>query len=192
LRLGTNSTQLGTSVNTPQRLVVETKLPTHYILAKNIVDLSVWKYNKTRRGITFEDLLTKGLAKHKRQAQDCLKYHLRKGNIFTPSKRRPQEYFATCIRSKIMEKTATSTPMDPTGIASSKSVHPLSNCIEPLVIQTLEGYVLPLLPRAPLYLHNLHFKLTITPQCYRELDLPGRGGNKYGKYLGEIIGTTGG
>jgi len=39
-------------------------------------------------------------------------------------------------------------------------------------IQTLEGYILPLLPQAPIFLNNLHFKIDINPNCYHELDLP--------------------
>jgi len=57
-----------------------------------------------------------------------------------------------------------------------------------VILQTLEGYVLPLLPKAPLFIHNIHFKIKITPECYAELDL-----SKYrrnaGKFTSSIIGN---
>jgi len=36
-------------------------------------------------------LIEKGLVKHKKQAQDALKYHLRKGTLFTLGDKRPQQ-----------------------------------------------------------------------------------------------------
>jgi hypothetical protein len=49
--------------------------------------------------------------------------------------------------------------------------------------------VLPLLPTAPLFIHNMHFKTKVSPECYAELDLPHFKRN-YGKYHTEIIGNT--
>jgi hypothetical protein len=57
------------------------------------------------------------------------------------------------------------------------------------VLQTLEGYLLPLLPTAPSYIHNIHLKLNIISQCYLELDLPITPGNK-GKKSTTILGTS--
>jgi len=61
------------------------------------------------------------------------------------------------------------------------------------VIESLEGYVLPLLKAAPSYIHNLHFKTKIAPECYAEHDiqkLTDLSWNK-GKQLLEIIGDAG-
>ena len=58
-----------------------------------------------------------------------------------------------------------------------------------MAYHTLEGYVLPLLPEAPLLVHNLHFKTKITPECYSELNLPSYKKNE-GKNHEEIIGNT--
>jgi hypothetical protein len=61
-----------------------------------------------------------------------------------------------------------------------------------VIIQTLEGYVLPLLPAAPLYIHNLHFKLKITPECYVGLDLqkiPRNNGKQHSEVLGSNLVT---
>jgi hypothetical protein len=59
-----------------------------------------------------------------------------------------------------------------------------------IVSQTLEGYVLPLLPQAPIFLHNLHFKIGINPECYLGLaDLLYYDKNN-GKRHSENIGTS--
>jgi len=58
-----------------------------------------------------------------------------------------------------------------------------------LVTQTLEGYVLPLLPQVPIFLHNLHFNIGIDPKCYLELNLPYCDKNN-GKRHSENIGTS--
>jgi hypothetical protein len=86
---------------------------------------------------------------------------------------------------RIMSKNI---PIHPTGVTHSNAS--LSNHPESTIIQTLEGYILPLLPTAPLYIHNMHFKLTIRSECYTELKLKQWEKNN-GKYLSEIIGTTG-
>jgi hypothetical protein len=54
---------------------------------------------------------------------------------------------------------------------------------------TLEGYILPLLPKAPLLVHNLHLKTKIIPECYSELNLPYYKKN-HGKFHEEIFGKT--
>ena len=72
----------------------------------------------------------------------------------------------------------------PTGVNHSST--PLSSLIsdtsDQIVLQTLEGHILPLLPTAPSYIHNIHLKLSIIPECYMELSLPTIQGNK-GKRL---------
>jgi hypothetical protein len=60
-------------------------------------------------------------------------------------------------------------------------VHLLSNnansknnnfCNDSIAMQSLEGYVLPLLPSTPLHIHKMQFKLKIRPESYNELALP--------------------
>ena len=58
-----------------------------------------------------------------------------------------------------------------------------------MAVHTFEGYVLPLLPEAPLFIHNMHFKTKVLPECYSELDLPYYRGNN-GKHHTEIICKT--
>ena len=61
--------------------------------------------------------------------------------------------------------------------------------MEPVILQTLEGYILPLLPKSPLFIHNMHFKTKVSPECYSELKLPHYTRNR-GKHHAEIIGNT--
>ena len=93
-----------------------------------------------------------------------------------------------------MESLQKNTPLDPIGVAFpnrsplSISNGPLANCLEPVILQTLEGYILPLLPKSPLFIHNMHFKTKVSPECYSELKLPHYTRNR-GKYHTEIIGS---
>jgi len=169
-----------------------------YTRSDEISVLAINHYRKTGKGIIFEDLLSSGLAPHKDQAQTTLKYCLERKVLFTPENTRPQQYYPTCLKSEVMKRImAKNTPIDPTGVgilpmthsylSSSKS--PLSQCLQHMVVHTLEGYVLPLLPQAPLFIHNMHLKTKVLPECYLQLDLPYYKGNK-GKHYTEIIGRT--
>ena len=164
-----------------------------YIHSSTIIELATDKFEKTGKGITYKDLTDAGISIHKNHAQDILKYHLRKGDIFKLKDKRPQQYYPTNIKSKVIEKIAKNTPIDLTGVdllsTPSSSKSPLSQCLQYTVIPTLEGYVLPLLLQAPLFIHNMHFKTKVLPECYTELDLPCYKRNN-GKYHPEIIGKT--
>ncbi len=159
-----------------------------YTAAQEINDLAIRKFRKIGRGITYTDLIG-GLAKHKRQSQNTLKYYLQNATLFTLRKCRPQEYFATAIKSEVMEKELSKNlPIEPTGV-NHFSTSPNSNGTQSMHIQTLEGYVLPLLPSAPVFIHNMHFKLKISTEHYTELSLKPLQGNN-GKRHSEIIGKA--
>jgi hypothetical protein len=179
----TNSknTQLAVRIQSTTR---HSRIYTH---SSEIVDLCMDKFKKTAKGITYKDLITSGIVYHKKQAQDTLKYHRIKGVLFTVTDSRPQHYYPVCKKSEVIETLSKNTQIDHTGVTISK--HPLSNSLEKVIIQTLEGYVLPLLPAAPLYIHNLHFKLKITPECYVELDLQKIPRNNR-KQHSEILGSN--
>jgi hypothetical protein len=70
---------------------------------------------------------------------------------------------------------------DPCGVINSSSCA----TIDKIFTQTLEGYVLPLLPSAPLHIHNIHLKCTTinnsSKYYYDELKLPSYKQNT-GKY----------
>jgi hypothetical protein len=59
--------------------------------------------------------------------------------------------------------------MDPTGVIHNSSEEINANRI---ITQTLEGYVLPLLPTVPLDIHNIHLKCEDSTSNYRLLQLP--------------------
>jgi hypothetical protein len=148
---------------------------------------------KRGRGITYTDLLDRGFSLHKGQAQDILQYHLRKGALFTLEDRRPQQYYSTEIRSEINKnRLQKNTPIHPSGVTFLNmplSKGPLANCLQPLIVETLEGYLLPLLPEAPLFIHNMHFKISVNSECYTELNLPDYKQNN-GKHHEEVIGNS--
>jgi hypothetical protein len=199
VRINERNTPLGNNKNTLLALSAQTyhSLPRRYTNADNIIDLAIEKFKKNQHGITFEDLRKGGLALHKRQAQETLKYYRRKGILFTLKLRRPQEYFASTIRSEVIKiKSSKITPINPTGVTNYfphlSSRPPLSNCLDDVIIESLEGYVLPLLKAAPSYIHNMHFKTKIAPECYTEHDiqeLPDVPRNK-GRKLFEIVGKA--
>jgi hypothetical protein len=80
-------------------------------------------------------------------------------------------------------------PIDPTGVIHHNSsdntslFHEEVNA-DKIITQTLEGYVLPLLPTVPLHIHNIHLKCEIigdSTSCYQQLQLPSYKQN-VGKY----------
>lgn len=165
-----------------------------YVSSSKITELAIYKFRKTGEGLTYKDLMDAGVIIHKKQAQETLKYHLREQNIFALKDRRPQQYYPTKFKSEILERKARNTPIQPSGVDSTilpvySSVTPLSQCLQYIAIQTLEGYVLPLLSEAPLFIHNMHFKTKVPPECYEVLKLPYHTRNN-GKYSHEIIGKT--
>src|SRR5919112_3969310 len=89
-----------------------------YIHSSTIIELATDKFKRTGKGITYKDLMDAGISLHKKHAQDILKYHLRKGDIFTLKDIRPQQYYPTQIKAEVIEKTAKNTPIDPTGVGT--------------------------------------------------------------------------
>src|ERR671918_1264294 len=197
-----NSPPLTNGENTPLVLAAQVFVPRSYTNSNQIIAIAIHEYKKYGKGLTYVDLQEAGLAESKKQAQNILKHHLRKGALFTISDKRPQVYHPSCLRSEILkDQLQKNTPVDPIGVSlptipslssplgSIKSKHPLSQCIEYMSYYTLEGYVLPLLSDAPLLVHNLTFKIEIIPECYPELNLPSYRRNA-GKQHEEIIGNT--
>jgi hypothetical protein len=165
-----------------------------YNFSQSIIDLAVVRFRKTGKGLTYKDLMDAGVVIHKHQAQEVLKYQLRKGNLITLKDRRPQEYYPTKIKSEVLKNAKRISPIQPSGVNSiilpvNSSISPLSQCLQYVAVQTLEGYVLPLLSEAPLFIHNMHFKTIVLPECYNEIKLPCYRRNN-GKHFQEIIGNT--
>jgi hypothetical protein len=198
------NTPLTNDKNTPLVLKGQDFVPRSYTNSDQIVSIAIDEYKTHgRKGLMYESLLQRGLAKSKKQAQSILKHHLRKGALFTLSDKRPQVYYPSCLKSEIRKRELQkNTLIDPIGVSlltttssssmsigGSKSKHPLFLCIEYMANYTLEGFILPLLIDAPLEVHNLHFKTRIIPECYADLKLPFYRKN-YGKNYEEIIGKT--
>jgi hypothetical protein len=167
-----------------------------YISKEKIEEVAKQNYRKNGRGITFEDL-KKEFSVNKGKAQRRLKYFHDRDILFTANdliseeinilqNKSPQEYFPTCIKAEIIKdlNKRKNIQVKPTGVTHS-SVLTSSDSID----QTLEGHVLPLLPEAPLLVHNIHLKTKISTECYLELSLLPIPGNK-GKRYSEIVGTS--
>lgn len=157
------NTPLSNTKSTPLALSAQLCCRNRYLSSDQITKISIEIFKSKGRGIVYADLLEKGLANHAQQSQSTLKYHLKKGTLFTLGDKRPQQYYPSVIRSDIMENLQKNTLLDPIGVPSHnkplfKGSSPLDNCLETIIIQSLEGYVLPLLPEAPLFIHNMHFK----------------------------------
>jgi len=181
----------------------------HYTRAIEIEKLAVDKYKKNGMGITFNDLLSSELASHKSQSQITLKHYYKSGILFTIAAHKPQQYYPTCIKSQVLKaKMLKNIPVGVTEVgysykspnanlgqtnnsnsSSNDSNNSIFSSLEPAIIQSLEGYVLPLLPSSPLYIHKIQFRLKISPECYKELSLPICKGNN-GKQHEEIIGKV--
>jgi hypothetical protein len=179
----------------------EWKKPRRYTKADRIQTLADNKYRANGEGITFEDPMSAGLALHKEQAQTTLKHCLQRGILFTLRRRNPQIYYPVCQKSEIIKKNIRK---EVTGVIYSKPTHFPNNqsyknadiilqgkTQDSLAIQTLEGYILPLLPKAPSHIHKIQLKLKIDPQYYDGIVLPAANQQNKGRKHEEIIGNTG-
>jgi hypothetical protein len=199
-----NSTPLTNEEIKPLAFVVQRfENPRSYRSSKEIESIAIESYRSNGKGIAFATLLEKGIAHSKKQAQNTLKYHVRTGVLFALTNTRPQQYYPTCLKSEIMKAKLQNYTNERIGVPFSVISHysllakgsaavaaaPLSQCCKYIRIHTLEDYVLPLLPEAPLFLHNLRFKTKIVKECYSELNLRYHKKNN-GKYHQGIIGKT--
>jgi hypothetical protein len=174
-----------------------------YVPKDNVEKIAIDKYRENGLGITIGDV-EREFSVNKAKAQGRLKYFHNRKLLFTANNlksegitvlqnKSPQQYFPTCIKAEIIEDLIqrNNVLVNPTGANHSSS--PLSsltlNTSDQIVLQTLEGHILPLLPTEPSYIHNIHLKLSIIPECYAELDLTTISGNK-GKKTTEIIGKS--
>jgi len=176
-----------------------------YIFKDIVEKIATEKYRKNGLGITFEDI-GREFSVSKTKAQRKLKYFHERDILFTAKdlilegitvlkNTSPQQYFLTCVKAEIIEDLVkrNNVLVNPTGVdllappSSTKSASTTNDF--DIGIQTLEGYVLPLLPQAPIFLHNFHFKIGIDPECYLDLNLPYYDKNN-GKHHSENIGTS--
>jgi len=174
-----------------------------YVPKHNVEKIAIDKYRENGLGITIGDI-EREFSVNKTKAQRKLKYFHERKVLLTANdfileginvleNKNPQQYFPTCIKAEIIEDLSKrkNVLVKPTGVNQSST--PLSSLIsdtsDQIVLQTLEGHILHLLPTSPSYIHNIHLKLSIIPECYAELELTTISGNK-GKKTTEIIGKS--
>ena len=173
------------SANLPLGEVAHIMSIRNYISKDKIEKIAIDKYRENGLGITIGDI-GREYSVNKAKAQRTLKYFHEGKVLFTANdlfaegisilqNKSPQQYFPTCIKAEIIKDlhNRKSVLVSPTGVNQSST--PLSSLIsdtsDQIVIQTLEGHILPLLPTSPSYIHNIHLKLSIIPECYAELEL---------------------
>jgi hypothetical protein len=176
----------------------DNRVKRRYIRAQQIQNLAVDKYHRNGYGITYHDLISNGIASNKKQAQNTLKRCLQNNTIFTIEQHKPQHYYPACLRSEVIShKLSKNAQVEVTGLGYSESNHLEkgnadsynNSYLESIsVIQSLEGYVLPLLSSTPLNIHKIQLKLRIAPKYYHEIALPVNAWNR-GKVHEEIIGS---
>jgi hypothetical protein len=181
-----------------------------YTKPETIQDLAEIKYKTCGVGITFKDLLAKKLAKRKSHAQNTLKHFKREKIIFTMEDRKPQQYYPVSMKSEIVAKgLSRNTPVEVTEAnLNSRSTGVLFACsgqqpiqkmgsasaykagLDQVINQSLEGYVLPLLPNVPSYIHKLQFKVRVSPGLYAEITSDAEtGGKTHQERIGKCLVT---
>jgi hypothetical protein len=135
----------------------------NYKIKDRVERIAIEKYRKSGYGITFEDI-EREFAVNKAKAQRKLKHSYERGTLFTANNLRsegipilqntsPQHYYPTCIKSEIVENLSKrkNVLVSPTGV--NHSTTPLTsgalNTTDRIILETLEGHILPLLPSKP-------------------------------------------
>ena len=171
-----NNNSLDRTQNSPLELLVQYDnghlYPKRRYTKYQAIDrLAIEKFKRTGKGICFNDLIQSGLAQHKRQAQDTVKRFRQKKILFTLENHKPQQYYPFCLKSEIIKaKLSKNAPLEVTGVPSFNTAH--FGKKDDVVLQTLKGYVLPLLQDVPLNVHKMHLMTRIPPEYYHEITLP--------------------
>jgi hypothetical protein len=191
---GINSNPLTRLQNSPLELSVQSdnnhlNSKRRYTSYRAIDTLAIEKYKKTGKGISFNDLIHSGIARHKRQARDALKRFRRRKILFTLENRKPQQYYPFSLKSEIIKaKLSKDAQVRVTEVSYSHNNYFPS--IDNITTQSLVGYVLPLLHNIPAAIHKIQLKLLLnSDSCYEEIPLVSHQGNK-GKEHQEIVGAA--
>jgi hypothetical protein len=164
--------------------------------------ISLLAIERGKMGITYNNLMT-NFGCTKNQAQRKLKYMHSGGVIFTAGEiiskgleptagfknSRPQRYYATAIKSDIIEKLKEDTKnVLLRTTVPSHSRHPLSNCLDyEKATNFLEAMLR--LPWRPLHIHKIQIELPIDKECYNVITGIQWKGNA-GRCVKEIIDHT--
>jgi hypothetical protein len=159
-----------------------------YTKVQEVDTLAIEKYKKNGKGITSQDLMPLGLAKHKSQAQNTIKRCLARKILFTIEKHKPQEYFPSSLKAEIFKaRLSKNARIGVTDIPHIQGTSTSSS--DAIITQTLEGYILPILRDIPLEIHKIQLKLKLNPEYYNEISHLAHSVNK-GKELQEIIASV--
>lgn len=156
------------------------------ITSKDVKALAFKEFKGSKKGITFNDLITK-FEISKKRAQRKLKDCHKGGILFTPEKRKPQKFYPTCLRAEVIEYLykKKAVPVDPTGVTSHH------NPLEQQRAQNLLDILL-MLPFAPPHIHKILLMLHIDREYYTTLDKKPRDGNLanvYEEWIGKAFVT---
>jgi len=112
------------------------------------------------RGITITDLTILNITK--KHAQNALRKAKHSGFLYTRRERtKPQTYYLSEIQADIEQELAKREYNRVSGVASN--LYPL----DALIDQSLQSYVLPLLPSAPIHIHRLELAFDVNdPSLY--------------------------
>ena len=177
--------------NSPLELLVQSNnnhldSKRRYTTHQMIDGLAIEKYKRTGKGISFNDLIRLGLARHKRQAQDTLKRFRERKILFTIENHKPQHYYPISLKAEIFKaRLSKNTPIRVTELPLSQSTHLSTK--DATVLQTLEGYILPILHNIPVHILKIQLRLEIRSEYYSEIPLHVNLGNKSKEYQ-EIVG----
>jgi hypothetical protein len=106
------------------------------------------------------------------------RYYIVKGVGFRKSKR---FHHPSGVPSKLSLSSDISLGVDLTG---------KNDELNHTMIQTLLGYVLPVLPASSFYIHNFHFHLNISSEIYRQISIEKIGNKNNGKQYSTMIGKA--
>jgi hypothetical protein len=161
--------------NVPLELLIP-HLPRRISIKQTEIErLAVLKFNRSKKGITFQDLITK-LGISKRKAQRKLKDCCKSKALFTLQHCKPQHYFPNSIRADVIEYFGKNqnVPVHPTEVTHSKTA--ISKVRESKAQTFLD--VLCAFDNVPLYIHKLQLELFINPEGYKDLNRDSVKGNK--------------
>lgn len=159
-----------------------------YTKTQEVEALAVKKNKTNGSGITYQDLMSSGLAKHKSQAQNMLKRCLAKNILFVDGNHKSRQYLPSSLKAEIFKaRISKNAPVRVTEVPYLQSSN-LSGT-DAIVMQTLEGYILPILPKLPASIHKIQLELKLNPEYYKEIRLLAHSENG-GKAHEEVIASV--
>jgi hypothetical protein len=159
-----------------------------YTRAQEVNALAIRNYKVNGRGITYHDLISSGLAEHKFQAQNTLKRCLARNILFTAGNHKPQLYLPSSLKAEILKARLSKNASEKvTEVPSYKSLLGLDP--NTIVTQTLENFLLPILPKLAASIHKIQLKVKLNPEYYKGISVLAHSENR-GKEHEEIVASV--